>query len=557
MTSKAIQDFLTKQILIDKNIVTYRSLSRQQSLHVNDAKNELHAFLEQMPSQQEKVVATYLVSGEAQERRETLDENGMDVDEGEEFYDGDEDIPETRIVLVGEENLLAVKSQFISIDAIYVYALSPSPIHDVDLLCGPMDIVRNFDAQGGSKLAETVGKVITEGIQDVKTKPKIKASEAPPTKQVTGSSEKEAKETAKPAKQDAVKPRPTGKIDFSKAKPKADKEKETATQEAKKRLGEVKVKKEETLKQFESKKQERNEKKKATPPDIERQKTSSETKGKGPEKSVKDIKQKTKAMLSDSEDDSPSAVTIEKTSARTSEKGSGSVKPVKAKDTPSESGVESPSTRRNLRINKLTIVSDDEESEAPVAKKKTSTKARKAALAESDDELKAMMDVDDEEVIRASRPSVETSKAGQDEEEETAEAKQEGETDIDDDIAPLPKKTRKPKKVIPVGRNGLKKKRVMKSRMSTDTKGYMVTEDYSSYESVDEDEPQTSPAPIKGKKGGKAREVEKEEATSTSACSKSAAKPLVKSSSTAGKARGDAGKAGQKNISHFFGSKGK
>ena len=38
-----------------------------------------------------------------------------------------------------------------------------------------------------------------------------------------------------------------------------------------------------------------------------------------------------------------------------------------------------------------------------------------------------------------------------------------------------PKKPRKRagKKAVPVGKNGLKKKRVMKSKMSTDAKGYM------------------------------------------------------------------------------------
>ena len=38
---------------------------------------------------------------------------------------------------------------------------------------------------------------------------------------------------------------------------------------------------------------------------------------------------------------------------------------------------------------------------------------------------------------------------------------------------PARKKTqRKPKKEVPVGRNGLKKRRVVKSRMTTDEKGY-------------------------------------------------------------------------------------
>lgn len=46
----------------------------------------------------------------------------------------------------------------------------------------------------------------------------------------------------------------------------------------------------------------------------------------------------------------------------------------------------------------------------------------------------------------------------------------------EDSDDPAPKKEprkRKPKKVIPVGRNGLKKKRVVKSKTDFDEKGYM------------------------------------------------------------------------------------
>ena len=47
--------------------------------------------------------------------------------------------------------------------------------------------------------------------------------------------------------------------------------------------------------------------------------------------------------------------------------------------------------------------------------------------------------------------------------------------EMEEDVPkPKPRK-RKEKKVIPVGRNGLKKKRVMKSRMTMDAKGYMGT----------------------------------------------------------------------------------
>jgi DNA polymerase delta subunit 3 len=45
--------------------------------------------------------------------------------------------------------------------------------------------------------------------------------------------------------------------------------------------------------------------------------------------------------------------------------------------------------------------------------------------------------------------------------------------DDESDHVPVVPKKRKPRKVVPVGRNGLKKRRVVKSRTTTDAKGYM------------------------------------------------------------------------------------
>lgn len=46
--------------------------------------------------------------------------------------------------------------------------------------------------------------------------------------------------------------------------------------------------------------------------------------------------------------------------------------------------------------------------------------------------------------------------------------------DEESDVPPeKPKRKKKEKKIIPVGKNGLKKKRVVKSRMTMDEKGYM------------------------------------------------------------------------------------
>jgi len=63
-----------------------------------------------------------------------------------------------------------------------------------------------------------------------------------------------------------------------------------------------------------------------------------------------------------------------------------------------------------------------------------------------------------------------------DEEEKSEPGDGEDSMYVDDEPAEVkPKRSRKKteKKVVPVGKNGLKKKRVVKSKMSLDAKGYM------------------------------------------------------------------------------------
>ena len=45
--------------------------------------------------------------------------------------------------------------------------------------------------------------------------------------------------------------------------------------------------------------------------------------------------------------------------------------------------------------------------------------------------------------------------------------------DYDVDDIPKPRRKKKEKKVIPVGKNGLKKRRVVKTRTAMDDKGFM------------------------------------------------------------------------------------
>lgn len=77
--------------------------------------------------------------------------------------------------------------------------------------------------------------------------------------------------------------------------------------------------------------------------------------------------------------------------------------------------------------------------------------------------------------VRAQREEEEESEEEGNEPEKEATAPPATSEDEQSDHVPVVLKKRKPRKVVPVNRNGLKKRRVIKSRTTTDAKGYMRT----------------------------------------------------------------------------------
>lgn len=139
--------------------------------------------------------------------------------------------------------------------------------------------------------------------------------------------------------------------------------------------------------------------------------------------------------------------------------------------------------------------------------------------------------------------------------------------DSDLDVKPKQVRKRKEKKVVPVGRNGLKKKRVIKSKRvrdgqflgtsngrtthsldGTDNHGVSVTVDYSEYESVDEEEPEeeaTAKKPAAKDKKTSPKDKESKEPRKTIR----AGQPIKRSGSSGGQ------KGGQGGLMNFFGKK--
>ncbi|KAG5647477.1 hypothetical protein DXG03_009412 [Asterophora parasitica] len=534
MSSQSTIDFLTKQIFIEKSIVTYRSLSRELRIHVNTAKNELATYHENAPYHSQTSCATYLLSGEgipAGDSDVDMDYDlGADVN-GDHEDDG-EDIPQMKMLLVNERDL---------------------DVH-----------VRTADrGKQGKEMVKAVGKIVGTNIQQI-VHPTEKG--AKPTRQpVAGPSrQKPVTDTTAPAKKEKEKaavteptkempkaipdkPKGSGKLDFTKAKPK-EKKPEAPVEKSKEKAkaffstppADVKGKKAEETKAT------------LEPPKGKKAKQTLELPKRG-------TKRKSVLAMSDSEDDSKCA-----SSAAASRPASQPPSPQAKKE------------KENVRVQKRTVISDSEDEPPKPARKARTSRAAKAVDSDTED-ARALMDIDDDEVERVTRetPSVrdktkkrsaeieEDSEAEYGQEDKSSAAKEDIDMASDSEAKPKPKK-RKEKKVVPIGSNGLKKRRVVKSRSVIDGKGYMVTEDYSEYESVDEEDEE--PEPVKGKakaiapvNKAKVKQADEEGLPAPTPKIKPAAKsaPAAKAAKSGSKAGAAKGAPKQKSLANFFTSKPK
>ncbi|EED78739.1 predicted protein [Postia placenta Mad-698-R] len=537
-----VSDYLTKQISIERNVVTFRSLSRHFNIHVNLAKK--------------------------------MD---VDVDMGLEEPDDDSElVPLTKITLVGEQDLknqnhlsrreitvlsytLGPRVQLVSVAFGYWLMSHTRPRHqDAGLICSSLGKAYEAEAKMSAESSALLGRIIGPHVvcpQRGKPMPlaastsKVPAAGIQEQTVMTQKSSKpiEVEKDTKKSKEEkpALKPRASvtsGTLDWSKAKEKqADgghKVQKVAPAQA-----DTKAKKEMPAV--------RNVKSHLVPQNELSRSAPTEDTGTAKPETKRGVKRKsTSPDMSDSEGEQSARKPVltdgkpTKTSIVPPRLVKGGPKGARRRLL-SESGDEerplpaSTSARGKVKAKKGVVLSDDEEDESePVVRPpKGRVPAKSAARSRSpqtDKSLRAMMDIDDSEVIKASRTSPESQQ-----EIEEPEPKADDPEIVDDSeterVKAKPRK-RKEKKIVPVGQNGLKKKRIMKTRMRTDEKGYMVTEDYSEYESVDEEVPEEDEKKPRGKKTSTAKTKQVIEP-----------KPKLKpSTSTSGTSRG--------NLRNFFGN---
>ncbi|CCA78082.1 hypothetical protein PIIN_01755 [Serendipita indica DSM 11827] len=431
----AINDYLTKQVKVNQNIVTYRLLSRALSIHVNAAKRSLAAFYEANNGHggTASLHATYLVTGEDLDNVTSNDSMEVDEQQGE-VQDAPSPMAEKtvrqKILIVPEENLESCKSTFKT---------------DPSLLVTTVDAVRKMDASRTIDELKSLGIPISNAC---KVNKNIKAKKPNQTIASTSAGSKpttkEEKNPGAAKSKEEVKPAPVAKSIAPKA------------ETSKKQVG----------LDWSKAKSKDAPKTEASKPSTQ-DKTSAQKKGKA---AVREASRGTKRPTppDEKEDDKPP-----KSKPRTSA-------PVK--------------TEPKIRAKKGVLLSDDEEEEEMRAPKAIKRKAK------------------NENVVLAPRhvpgpPSSKFDTGGEDNDED-----EEAEPSIEEDEPmetseteePMYAKTKRPtkkQKAWPMGANGLRKRRVVKTREYTDKRGFIQTEDYSEYESVDSESEQP-PEPTKAKKKG-------------------------------------------------------
>ncbi|KAG8992015.1 hypothetical protein FRB90_001119, partial [Tulasnella sp. 427] len=232
MASQA-PSFIAKSIADDK-IVTFRLVSRELSIHVNEAKNQLAAYHAKNKGSGNSAYATFLVSGEVATAPppDSQESSSMDTSEPTEPAPS---LVERRIILSGEEELEAVKSQFVKLFSVHVYSLAANRIkvrennrllstqvltakQDPELLAASGANVRDIDGRRGVEQAKKVGMMVAP---DVKWTPNVgKPSlqpKAPPPKPKTATVDS----LQKPTKSEPTEKK-FGTLDWSKAKPKME-----------------------------------------------------------------------------------------------------------------------------------------------------------------------------------------------------------------------------------------------------------------------------------------------------------------------------------------------
>ncbi|KAG8874697.1 hypothetical protein FRB98_008300, partial [Tulasnella sp. 332] len=225
MAPPSASDYLAKAISQNK-IITFRLLSRELSIHVNEAKNQLAAYHAATRSSSQPTYATFLLSGDVtivpNPTEPTLNTDSQDSAPPSTQPEASQtdikvEVParlERRITLAGESDVEIVKGQYSRLSCVHIYSISAAPIKDSVALAAPMERVRVIDGERGVDHAKKVGMTVVPNAKW--SKPLAKAPTATKVKDEKSATSSKPPVTAPPP----AEKKKTSLLDWSKSKPK-------------------------------------------------------------------------------------------------------------------------------------------------------------------------------------------------------------------------------------------------------------------------------------------------------------------------------------------------
>ncbi|KAH7395191.1 DNA polymerase subunit Cdc27 [Phaeosphaeria sp. MPI-PUGE-AT-0046c] len=215
MAEETYRDYLAARVLTENKPVTYRLLSRALKVDVNSAKRMLYEFHStQNARKPNSIHATYLIAGRKRKSEHTNGlnaRNGGDVDMRSSPFMSSmpepaeeepvQEVKETTILLVREEELQKTRADFEEETSIHVYSLEPGPLETLGILAtcnheciteytevDPLERWKVYGAIHNAHIKRRTGKGVPPAAATSKPAPKSDAK--PPAKAAIASQPK-------------------------------------------------------------------------------------------------------------------------------------------------------------------------------------------------------------------------------------------------------------------------------------------------------------------------------------------------------------------------------
>ncbi|PWN49300.1 hypothetical protein IE53DRAFT_411724 [Violaceomyces palustris] len=160
--------FLASWVQQNKKLITYRLMSRERRIHVNQAKKAMQSFYDSFSSSQQRPHATFILIGTMAGRG--TESSTLRSSQPNPSLVAPDAMETKSLLLVSEEKLQAARQRFSNITSCHIYSLQAGPLKDVSLLTSVEHdlhkVGKYVDAWESATRGSELGVIISPSIKD-------------------------------------------------------------------------------------------------------------------------------------------------------------------------------------------------------------------------------------------------------------------------------------------------------------------------------------------------------------------------------------------------------